>query len=74
MSPDELREIWRTQLTVGLHPIANKAIGAGRSLGYELVKRGEYPVPVLKLGNRYRVRTSDLVAYLGLTPNSPEVP
>ncbi|MEV1006104.1 helix-turn-helix domain-containing protein [Streptomyces sp. NPDC049881] len=35
--------------------------------GYDLRKRGEFPVPVLHLGSKLlRVRRADLLAYLGL--------
>ncbi|MFF9685525.1 hypothetical protein [Streptomyces sp. NPDC014623] len=44
----------------------NRALGLGRSKGYELAKRGQYPCKVLKLGNAYRVVTADLLALLGL--------
>ncbi|MFJ3939166.1 integrase [Streptomyces parvus] len=46
---------------------ANKALTIGRSTGYALAKRGEYPVAVLKLGNAYRVVTADLHRLLGIT-------
>ncbi|GAA4671252.1 hypothetical protein [Streptomyces youssoufiensis] len=44
----------------------NRALGLGRSKGYELAKRGQYPCKVLRLGNAYRVVTADLLALLGL--------
>ncbi|MEU3963612.1 hypothetical protein AB0F42_28035 [Streptomyces buecherae] len=44
----------------------NRALGLGRSMGYELAKRGQYPCKVLRLGNAYRVVTADLLALLGL--------
>lgn len=44
----------------------NRALGLGRSKGYELAKRGEYPCRVLRLGNAYRVVTADLLSLLGL--------
>ncbi|MFE7611767.1 hypothetical protein [Streptomyces celluloflavus] len=44
----------------------NRALGPGRSKGYELAKRGQYPCRVLRLGNAYRVVTADLLALLGL--------
>ncbi|MFJ7900479.1 hypothetical protein ACIQ6V_08275 [Streptomyces sp. NPDC096198] len=44
----------------------NRALGLGRSKGYELAKRGEYPCKVLRLGNAYRVVTADLLELLGL--------
>ncbi|WP_420080057.1 hypothetical protein ACN6AT_17240 [Streptomyces sp. JL4002] len=45
---------------------SNRALGLGRSKGYELAKRGEYPCKVLRLGKSYRVVTADLVNLLGL--------
>ncbi|MGV9424435.1 hypothetical protein ACWDO7_09140 [Streptomyces sp. NPDC003656] len=44
----------------------NRALGLGRSKGYELAKRGQYPCKVLRLGNAYRVVTADLLDLLGL--------
>ncbi|WP_331450562.1 hypothetical protein [Streptomyces prasinus] len=43
----------------------NRSLGLGRSKGYELAKRGEYPCKVLRLGNAYRVVTADLLELLG---------
>lgn len=45
---------------------SNRAFGLGRTTGYALAKRGEYPVPVLRLGNAYRVRRADLLNLLGI--------
>ncbi|MGW5344296.1 hypothetical protein [Streptomyces sp. NPDC004050] len=45
---------------------SNRALGLGRSKGYELAKRGEYPCKVLRLSKAYRVVTADLVNLLGL--------
>ncbi|MEU3990748.1 hypothetical protein AB0F24_20600 [Streptomyces platensis] len=45
---------------------SNRALGLGRSKGYELAKRGAYPCKVLRLGNVYRVVTADLLDLLGL--------
>ncbi len=33
---------------------ANRALAIGRSTGYALAKRGQYPCRVLRLGNAYR--------------------
>ncbi|MEU9026444.1 hypothetical protein AB0D46_02700 [Streptomyces sp. NPDC048383] len=44
----------------------NRALGIGRSKGYELAKRDQYPCKVLRLGNGYRVVTADLLNLLGL--------
>ncbi|MEV7877969.1 MULTISPECIES: hypothetical protein [Streptomyces] len=45
---------------------SNRALGLGRSKGYELAKRGQYPCKVLRLGNAYRVVTADLLSLLDL--------
>ncbi len=45
---------------------SNRALGLGRSKGYELAKRGQYPCKVLRLGKAYRVVTADLLDLLGL--------
>lgn len=47
--------------------IAGQAFGIGRTLAYEMAKRGEFPVPVLRLGNRYRVTRANLLRALGET-------
>ncbi|MEU8513255.1 hypothetical protein AB0C76_16930 [Kitasatospora sp. NPDC048722] len=45
---------------------ANRAIGLGRSKGYELARLGAYPCRVLRLGKKYRVITADLLRLLGI--------
>jgi predicted DNA-binding transcriptional regulator AlpA len=49
-------------------PTANRALGLGRSKGYELAKRGRYPCKVLKAGRSYRVVTADLLRVLEIEP------
>lgn len=44
---------------------AGRACGVGRTLAYDMARRGVFPVRVLKLGNRYRVARADLLRYLG---------
>ena len=43
---------------------AAKVLGIHRSTAWELYKRGEFPVPVLKLGRRLRVTKLQLQRYL----------
>lgn len=38
----------------------------GRTTAYTLAQRGEFPVEVLKISSRLKVRTADLRRYLGL--------
>lgn len=58
-------ELFELPATVDLET-ANRALGLGRSKGYELARRGQYPCRLLKLGNAYRVVTAELRALLGL--------
>lgn len=46
--------------------VACRAHSIGRTLGYDLAKRGEFPCRVLKIGNRYRVTRADLLRSLGI--------
>lgn len=52
---------------VDLWPTAARVVGIGRSTAYELVKTGEWPTRVLRLGRRIRVPTAELLAYVGVT-------
>lgn len=45
---------------------ANRALSIGRTAGYAMAKRGDYPVPLLRLGAQYRVRRSDVLSLLGV--------
>jgi hypothetical protein len=47
-------------------PTAARALGIGRTTAYQLARAGEFPTPVLRLGARYRVVTSGLLAALGI--------
>lgn len=47
---------------------AARALGIGRTTCYQLARAGELPVPVLRLGVRYRVPTSALLTALGIEP------
>ncbi|MGW3201215.1 helix-turn-helix transcriptional regulator [Streptomyces sp. NPDC001118] len=43
---------------------ASKALGFSRATGYELVRRGEFPCRVLKVGRSARVVTASLLRVL----------
>ena len=47
-------------------PTAARIFGLGRALAYELAKNGAFPVPVLRIGTRYRVPTAPLLTALHL--------
>jgi hypothetical protein len=47
---------------------AARALGLGRSTGYELARRGECPCRVIHVGHTYRVPTAELLRVLGIEP------
>lgn len=49
-------------------PTAAKVLGIGRSLAYELVRRGEWPTTVLHVGKLIKIPTEPLVRLLGAVP------
>jgi hypothetical protein len=42
-------------------------LGIGRTLAFDLAKKNQFPVRLLRLRRRLRVPVSDLLAYLGHT-------
>jgi len=42
------------------------ALAVGKTLGYQLIKDGQFPVEVIPFGRVFRVRKADLLAFLGL--------
>lgn len=54
---------------------AGRGFGIGRTKSHELARAGAFPVPVLRLGNSYRVTRADLLRVLGESPaGEPEGP
>lgn len=43
------------------------ALAIGKTLGYQLVEDGEFPVEVVRLGRVFRVRKADVLHFLGLS-------
>jgi predicted DNA-binding transcriptional regulator AlpA len=70
MSRDELLQL---PATIDLVTAA-RAVGIGRTTAYRLARSGQFPVPVLRLGARYRVVTSGLLAALGIEPTAGTPP
>ncbi|MFD3352772.1 hypothetical protein [Streptomyces fradiae] len=50
--------------------VSNRALQLGRTKGFALAKRGEYPCRVMKVGRTYRVSRADLLRTLGVDPSS----
>jgi hypothetical protein len=49
---------------------AGRAFRIGRTKSHELARAGEFPVPLLRLGNRYIARRSDIIAELGISDSA----
>jgi predicted site-specific integrase-resolvase len=50
-----------------LVPDAVNALGVSRDTGYSLARAGDFPIPVVPVGRRLKVRRADLLAFLGIT-------
>ena len=48
-------------------PTAGSVLGIGRTKCYQLAADGQFPASVLRLGNRYRVPTAELLRLVGVT-------
>jgi|HubBroStandDraft_4_1064222.scaffolds.fasta_scaffold1406574_2 excisionase family DNA binding protein len=46
---------------------AAAVLGIGRTKAYDLAKRGEFPVPVIRIGDSYRIPTAALLTLLGIS-------
>ncbi len=73
------RRVWTPEQVRALGVVtdlvtAGGVLGIGRTSAHELARRGEFPVPVLRVGARYAVPTAALLALLGLAPNEPQEP
>jgi hypothetical protein len=49
-------------------PTAAAIFGISRSVAYDLVKAGTFPVPVLRFGTRYRIPVAAILAALHMPP------
>lgn len=48
-------------------PTAAAVLGVGRSAAYELIRCGQWPTPVLRLGKLIRVPTAPLLELVGVS-------
>ena len=51
---------------------AGKVIGIGRSSAYDLIRRNEFPTPVLHIGKLIKIPTAPLLSLIGVLPPSPD--
>lgn len=62
-SPATLDEVRQWPALVSLAQAA-RALGTSTTTAYRLHRRGEFPVPVLRVGGRRRVATAALIHFL----------
>jgi len=57
--------------TVTTVPTAAAIFGLSRSVAYDLIKGGAFPVPVLRFGSRYRIPVAAILAALCIEAEPP---
>lgn len=65
MTRDEVLTMCAAGATLSV-PDAGRAWDLGTNTSYERVKSGDFPVPVVRVGRKLRVRSADVLAALGL--------
>lgn len=53
-------------------PLAGRVLGIGRTVAYRLVRTGQWPTPVVRVGQQYRIPRAPLLALVGLSTDSDE--
>jgi excisionase family DNA binding protein len=51
-------------------PTAAKALGLSRTAAYELIRTGEWPTPVFRLGRLIRIPTAPILELLGIAADA----
>ena len=69
MTPVTIAQL-RATSTVGLMTAAS-ALGLGRTKAYELARQEEFPCPVIRIGDTYRIPTPGLLELLGVRSEEP---
>lgn len=64
-------EVWTEQRIRALGavtdvPTAGRVFGLGRAMAYELARTGQFPVPIIRVGARYKVPVAGILTVLGL--------
>ena len=53
---------------------AARLLGIGRTTAYRLARHGQFPVPILRIGGRYKVPTAPLLTLLGVDARTDAAP
>lgn len=64
----QLNELLALPVAIDLKT-SNRALLLGRTTALDLIKRGEYPIRVMRVGGTYRIARADLLRALGIDPN-----
>lgn len=72
MTRTELEQLCANSLTTDL-VTAGRAYSMSKNVAYAEARQGRFPVPVLRVGSKYRVRTAHLAADLLQTDETAEV-
>jgi hypothetical protein len=51
-------------------PTAGAVFGLGRAMSYELARTGQFPVPIIRVGSRFKVPVAGILTTLGLPATS----
>ncbi|WP_433229962.1 helix-turn-helix domain-containing protein [Micromonospora sp. CA-248260] len=78
-TPAEHSLVWTVERIRALGAVTDVAtvgeiFGMSRSSAYELARRDRLPVPVLRVGSRYRVSVAAILAALGVPSDPPPPP
>jgi hypothetical protein len=71
-------EVWTEQRIRALGaitdlPTAGAIFGLGRAMSYELARTGQFPVPIIRVGARYKVPVAGILTTLGLPATSGDL-
>jgi excisionase family DNA binding protein len=72
MTPMTRDDLLALPPTIGVATAA-RALGCSRGFVYGLVRRGEFPCRILRLGNKYLILTADLLRVLGMSEDGSDV-
>jgi hypothetical protein len=64
-APFTVAEVLALPVTVDLMTTA-RALGISKTVAYQLARAGQYPVPLYRVGVRYRCLRSTLLTHLGI--------
>jgi hypothetical protein len=52
---------------------ADDVFGVGRSAAYEIIRSGQWPTPIIRIGRHIRIPTLPLLELVGLAPIGGDV-